>query len=187
VVRLASPRPEALNICVFLSAGDTDERYAQPAREFARIVGAAGHTLVWGGSDTGLMKVLADGVREAGGRLVGVSVDFLRTAARSDADEMVFAKDLAERKARLLALADVVVVMVGGLGTLDEATEVLELRKHHLHDTPLVLLNTDGFYDGLVLQLRRMEDERFLPLPLAELMYVAENGADALAYIEGAP
>jgi uncharacterized protein (TIGR00730 family) len=176
--------PAALNICVFLSSADLDERYTKPAREFAELIGRAGHTLVWGGSDTGLMQVVADGVREAGGRLVGVSVDFLRAFARDDVDELVMAKDLAERKALLLSRADAVVVMVGGLGTLDEATDILELRKHRLHDKPIVLLNTAGFYDGLVLQLRRMEDERFLPLPLAELLFVTEDGAAALTFLE---
>ena len=54
-----------MSICVFLSAADLDERYTQPAREFAAAIGNGGHTLVWGGSDTGLMKVVADGVQEA--------------------------------------------------------------------------------------------------------------------------
>jgi uncharacterized protein (TIGR00730 family) len=175
-----------MNICVFLSAADLDERYTRPAREFAELVGKGGHTLVWGGSDTGLMKVVADGVRESGGRLVGISVGFLRDWARKDADEMVFAEDLAERKALLLARSDAVVVMVGGLGTLDEATEILELRKHGLHNKPVVLLNTAGFYDGLTLQLRRMEEEGFLPVPLAGLVFVADKAVDALAHLEDA-
>ena len=144
-------------------------------REFAELIGKGGHTLVWGGSDTGLMKVLADGVRETGGRLVGISVVFLRAWARTDADEMVIAKDLAERKALMLARSDAVVVMAGGLGTLDEATEILELRKHRLHDKPVVLLNTAGFYDGLALQLRRMETDGFLLVPLDELVFLADR------------
>jgi uncharacterized protein (TIGR00730 family) len=173
-----------MKICVFLSGADLDERYTRPAREFAELIGKGGHTLVWGGSDTGLMKVVADGVRETGGRLVGISVSFLREWARKDADEMVIAEDLAQRKSLLLAGADAVVVMAGGLGTLDEATEILELRKHRLHDKPVVLLNTAGFYDGLILQLRRMDAEGFLPVPLAELVFFAEEGADALAHLE---
>jgi uncharacterized protein (TIGR00730 family) len=173
-----------MKICVFLSAADLDERYTRPAREFAEAIGKGGHTLVWGGSNTGLMKVVADGVQETGGRLVGVSVELFREMARADADEMVFAKDLAERKALLLAASDAVVVMVGGLGTLDEATEILELRKHKLHEKPVVLLNTAGFYDGLTTQLRRMDDDGFLPVPLAELVYFADDGADALAHLE---
>ncbi|QGV78368.1 TIGR00730 family Rossman fold protein [Streptomyces ficellus] len=173
-----------MNICVFLSAADLDERYTVPARQFAELLGKGGHTLVWGGSDTGLMKVVADGVQEAGGRLVGVSVDFLATKARAGADEMVFAKDLAERKARMLAVSDAVVIMVGGTGTLDEATEILELKKHGKHTKPVVLLNAAGFYDGLKEQFRRMEAEGFLPLPLTDLVFFAEDGVAALAYLE---
>ena len=83
---------------------------------------------------------------------------------------MPFAKDLAERKALTLARADAIVVMAGGLGTLDEATEILEQKKHGLHNKPVVLLNTAGFYDGLTIQLRRMEEEGFLPVPLADCL-----------------
>jgi uncharacterized protein (TIGR00730 family) len=173
-----------MRICVFLSAADLDDRYTRPAREFAKLLGKGGHTLVWGGSDVGLMKVVADGVQEAGGRLLGVSVDFLAVKARKRADEMVIAKDLAERKKLLLEKADAVVIMVGGTGTLDEATEILELKKHGHTDKPVVLLNTAGFYDGLKEQFRRMEDEGFLPRPLSDLVFFAEEPVGALAYLE---
>ncbi|MCV7300699.1 TIGR00730 family Rossman fold protein [Mycobacterium barrassiae] len=173
-----------MNVCIFLSAADLDQRYTRPARDFAEGLGRAGHTLVWGGSDTGLMKVVADGVQETGGRLVGISVELLRDKARTNADEMVFASDLAQRKALLLSHSDAVVVMVGGLGTLDEATEILELRKHGLHDKPVVLLNTAGFYDGLVLQLHRMEEEGFLPVPLDDLVFVTDEAARAIDFLE---
>ncbi|MFJ1582815.1 TIGR00730 family Rossman fold protein [Streptomyces sp. NPDC088197] len=172
-----------MNICVFLSAADLDERYTAPAREFAELIGRGGHTLVWGGSDVGLMKVVADGVQESGGRLVGVSVEFLRSKARENADEMVTAVDLAERKAELLRRADAIVIMVGGTGTLDEATEILELKKHGLHAKPVVLLNSAGFYDGLREQLHRMDEEGFLPLPLADLVAFADTGEEAMTYL----
>ncbi|MEV4424457.1 TIGR00730 family Rossman fold protein [Streptomyces sp. NPDC049602] len=173
-----------MNICVFLSAADLDERYTAPAREFAGLLGKAGHTLVWGGSDTGLMRVVADGVEEAGGRLVGVTVDFLAHKARPNTDQMVVAGDLAERKALLLAKSDAIVVMVGGTGTLDEATEILELKKHGKHSKPVVLLNTAGFYDGLKAQFHRMETEGFLPIPLTDLVFFADDGATTLAFLE---
>ncbi|MEU6812247.1 TIGR00730 family Rossman fold protein [Streptomyces sp. NPDC046831] len=173
-----------MNICVFLSAADLDDRYTRPARDFAGLIGKGGHTLVWGGSDSGLMKVVADGVQEAGGRLVGVSVDFLSAKARPGADEMVIARDLAERKKLLLEKADAVVILVGGTGTLDEATEILELKKHGRTDKPVVLLNTAGFWDGLKEQFQRMDAEGFLPRPLAELMCFADEPAEAMAYLE---
>jgi predicted Rossmann-fold nucleotide-binding protein len=156
-----------MRICVFLSAADLDDRYTRPARDFAALLGKGGHTLVWGGSDVGLMKVVADGVQEAGGRLCGVSVDFLAAKARPDADK-----------------ADAVVIMVGGTGTLDEATEILELKKHGHTDKPVVLLNTAGFYDGLKEQFRRMEDEGFLPRPLTDLVFFADEPVGALAFLE---
>ncbi|BBX94682.1 LOG family protein [Mycolicibacterium boenickei] len=157
---------------------------ATPERAFAELLGHGGHTLVWGGSDKGLMKVVADGVQSSGGRLVGISVEFLRSHARDGADEMVITADLAQRKATLLARSDALVVMAGGLGTLDEATEILELRKHRHHDKPVVLLNTAGFYDGLVIQLRRMEQDGFLPVPLDDLVFVTEEPDAAIAYLQ---
>ncbi|TJZ46128.1 TIGR00730 family Rossman fold protein [Streptomyces piniterrae] len=173
-----------MNICVFCSAADLHDRYVTPARRFAELIGKGGYSLVWGGSDSGLMQVMADGVQEAGGRLIGVSVEFLAAKARASADEMIVTKDLAERKAQMLARADAVVIMVGGTGTLDEATEILELRKHGMHTKPVVLLNTAGFYDGLKEQFRRMDAEGFLPLPLTDLVFFAEDEVGALAYLE---
>ncbi|MEW9550552.1 TIGR00730 family Rossman fold protein [Nonomuraea sp. NPDC050783] len=175
-----------MNICVFLSAAELSDTYTRPARRLAELIGKGGHTLVWGGSDVGLMKVVADGVHESGGRLMGVSVTFLVDKVRRGVDDMVVAADLAERKRLLLEKADAVVIMVGGTGTLDEATEILELKKHGHTGLPVVLLNTAGFYDGLKEQFRRMEEEGFLPRPLSELVFFAEEPADAMAYLEEA-
>ncbi|QMU72413.1 TIGR00730 family Rossman fold protein [Streptacidiphilus sp. P02-A3a] len=174
-----------MNITVFCSANDLDERYTAPAREFAKLLGEHGHTLVWGGSHAGLMGQIADEARAAGARLVGVSVELLAHKAYQGADELVTAVDLAARKAELLARADAVVVLVGGLGTLDEVTEAVELKKHKQHRKPVVFLDTDGFYDGLRTQLRRMEREGFLPAALDSLVRFAADGAEVLAYLEG--
>lgn len=175
-----------MNICVFLSAADLDARYSSAAQELGRLIAESGHTLVWGGSDVGLMKVLADAVHTAGGRLVGVSVDFLAAKARplDPPDEMIVSADLAQRKAALLEHSDAIVIMVGGTGTLDEATEVLELRKHAIHTKPTVLLNTAGFYDGLHQQFSRMDAEGFLPIPLAQLCTFVDQPGQALAVLE---
>ncbi|WP_035845940.1 LOG family protein [Kitasatospora azatica] len=175
-----------MNITVFCSAYSLDERYTAPAAEFARLLGAGGHTLVWGGSDAGLMGLLADEVKAAGGKLVGVLVDMLAHKGYEGADELVMTRDLAERKALLLARADAIVVLVGGLGTLDEITEVLELKKHNLHGKPVVVLDTDGFYDGLRAQLARMDAEGFLPRPLAELIAFADTPAEVFAHLAAA-
>lgn len=181
-----------MNICVFCSANDLDEKYTKPAKELARLLAEAGHTLVWGGSDNGLMKVMADGVQEGGGKLVGVSMELFKEYARKNADEMIIAKTLGERKATLLERSDVIIMLVGGLGTLDEATEVLELKKEGNHDKDIIILNTNGFYDGLQTQLERMATEGFLPVKetteikvrsLAQLVKFAKTPQEVMGFI----
>ena len=164
-----------MNICVFCSARHLADKYTGPAKELAKLIAENNHTLVWGGSDSGLMQIMASGVREGGGKLVGVSVKFLHHQTRKDSDEMVIAKDLGERKAMLLKRSDVIVMLVGGTGTLDEATEVIELKKHHFHEKEIIILNTDGFYNGFKLQLETMEKEGLFPCPLAELVLFADT------------
>ncbi len=173
-----------MKICVFLSHKDLAEPYVEATRRLALLLAGRGHTLVWGGCDAGLMRVVADQVSAAGGRLVGVTVPFLEHKTRPGLDELYVAGDLAERKALMLHHADAIVAMAGGLGTLDEVTEVLELKKHGLHDKPVVLLDTDGFFTGLMTQLRRMEDEGFLPLPLDALVYCTRDERAALDHLE---
>jgi uncharacterized protein (TIGR00730 family) len=175
-----------LNIAVLCSAYALDERYAAPARAFARLLGECGHTLVWGGATDALMGVIADEVKEAGGKLIGISVEHLSATRYQGSDEMVVCPTLSERKALLLSRADAVVVLVGGLGTLDEVTEVMELKKHGMFDRPIVFLDPDGFYDGLRTQLNRMEAEGFLPHRVDELAYFTRHAAEALACIKKA-
>ncbi|MGF1427624.1 TIGR00730 family Rossman fold protein [Kitasatospora sp. LaBMicrA B282] len=172
-----------MNITVFCSAYSLDARYTGPAADFARQLGEGGHTLVWGGSNAGLMGLLADTVKAAGGKLVGVMVELLAHKGYPGADELVMTPDLPARKAELLARADAIVVLVGGLGTLDEVTEVLELKKHDLHGKPVVVLDTEGFYTGLRTQLERMDAEGFLPRPLGELITFAETPAEVFAHL----
>ena len=173
-----------MNICVFCSAQTVAGIYTDAAIGFATLIGERGHTLVWGGSDRGMMKTIADASQAAGARIVGVSMELLKEKARQNADQMIIMPTLGERKAGLLARADAVVVLPGGLGTFDEVTEVLELKKQRLHDKPIVFLNTEGFYGGFKLQLERMEKEGFLPQPLAEYLSFADTPEEAMRYIE---
>jgi len=172
-----------MNVCVFCSANDLSPAYTDPAKELAGLLAKAGHTYVWGGSDHGLMGEMASAAQDAGGRIWGVSVEFLKEKVRKNADEMIIAKDLGERKALLLSLADVLVLMVGGIGTLDEVTEILEHKKHGHHNKPVVALNTERFYDGLQLQLKQMEQDGFLTMPLEELVHFADSPQAVMEYI----
>lgn len=178
-----------MNILVFCSAQDVPQNYTAAARELATLIARGGHTLVWGGSNEGTMKEIADAAQVAGGKIIGVSMDFFKHKARPNADEMVVTRDLSERKKVMLEKADAIVVLAGGLGTLDEVSEVLALKRHGDHAKAVVFLNTDGFYDGLKTQIARMEREGFLAskdgdVVAGTLMRFADTPKDAMRYLE---
>jgi len=173
-----------MNICVFCSANDIAEKYAKPSAEFARLLAAHKHTLIWGGSDRGVMKLIASAAQEEGGKIIGISMKLLESHARKNADEMIIAKDLGERKTLMLERADAFVVLPGGIGTLDEITHILELKKHALHKKPVVILNTDDFYGGLKKQLQRMADDGFLTGAVEDYIFFANTPEEAIEYLE---
>src|SRR2546430_2003137 len=152
-----------MNIGVFCSSNHVADKYGAPAKELARLLAEGGHTMIYGGSDYGLMKVMADGMQEhGGGKIVAIIIPRYKAYLRQAVDETVDAPTLGERKRLFLERSEAIIMMVGGLGTLDETTEILELKKQGAHDKPIIILNTGGFYDGLKTQLQRMNDEGFL-------------------------
>src|SRR5260221_3385110 len=104
------------NILVFCSANDLEEKYVTPAGKFAELLPKNGYNLVYGGSDKGIMKLLASTVQEGGGKIIGVSMEILKHKARVGADEMIIAKDLSERQRIMLERCDAVVALPGGIG-----------------------------------------------------------------------
>jgi uncharacterized protein (TIGR00730 family) len=171
-------------IGVFCSSRDVDEKYKKAAKEFANLMAENGYHLVWGGTDKGLMQVVAAGVKEKGGKIYGITLEVFRDYLRKDADEMVVAKSLGERKAAMLDKSDVIVALVGGLGTLDELTDILELKRQKHHNKPIVVLNTDNFYEGLILQFERMEKEGFNKFNLKDEVYFAKTPQEVITHIK---
>jgi uncharacterized protein (TIGR00730 family) len=178
-----------MNVCVFCAASGLPPKYTEPARKFATLLAQNGHNLVWGGSVSGLMGDIADSVQAAGGKIMGVSMEQLKATARPGADSMIIAKDLAERKALMLQHSDAIVALVGGTGTLDELTDVFELRRHGVHNKPIIVLNTANFYDGIKQQFKHMQLEQFLNRmrPLDELIAFVDEPEAVIALLNQAP
>ena len=172
-----------MNICVFCSANDIAPKYAEPAAEFARLLARKKHTLIWGGSDRGVMKIIATAAQEEGGKIIGISMKLLEHHARKNADEMVIAADLSERKNIMQERADAFVVLPGGIGTLDEATELMELKKHGVHNKPIIFLNTADFYSGLKTQMEKMDAEGLLTHKLSEYVSFAATPTEVLNFL----
>lgn len=169
-------------ITVFCSARELSTTYTQPATLLVQKLASSGYNLVWGGSDKGLMKKIADTAQECGREIHGVTIDAFLSVARKNTTSMTTATSLASRKLQMLEMGDIIVVLVGGVGTLDELGDVLELKKQGKHTKPIVL-NTNHFYDGLKMQFEKMQIEGFMHVSLEKMVYFADTPEDALHYL----
>lgn len=142
--------------------------YEPSHRSTAREVGIAlaqqNIGVIYGGTKLGMTGCVADGVLEAGGKLIGVMPDLLLeyTIGHEGVDQMISAKTLAERKDIMLDLCDGVIVLSGGYGTLDELLTMLLRAQMSLHNKPIGLLNINGYYDELLAMFKKMERYGFL-------------------------
>ena len=138
-------------VCVYCgsSAGSGPE-FAEAARALGELLARAGITLVYGGAEVGLMGVLADAALAAGGRVVGVIPRHLfgREIAHRNLTELVEVGSMHERKQRMSELADAFVALPGGLGTLEELTEIATWAQLGMHRKPIATLDIGGYWAG---------------------------------------
>lgn len=177
-----------VKICVFLSSSDAiAPHYVELAIELGKAIGSNGHSLVYGGNRTGLMGKLADAVKDSGGSVFGVVPKKLHDLGRSypRCDELVVSKDLRDRKAIMDEQADAFVALPGGLGTLEEIIEVLNLKYLRYHQKPVIFINHNGFYDSLFACFYQYYREEFTKRAV-EKLYVSLSGVeDVLPYLDG--
>ena len=171
----------AKHLCVYCSSSTKiDPKYYEAGERLGREMVAHGWGLVYGGGNIGLMGVVARSVKEAGGTVVGVIPDFMqvRELAYVEATELVVVATMRERKRIMAERADAFLTLPGGIGTLEEMTEIMSERYLNLTGKPLVLFNQDGFYDDLLKFFERMVAEKFKSAGLAELLAVAATLKD---------
>ncbi len=152
-------------VCVFCASSNRiEQRWLDLARDLGSALAAQGHTLVSGGGRVGMMGTVAQGARSKGARTLGVIPASLifQEAADPLSDELVTTVDMAERKSVMMDKADAFVILPGGLGTLDELFEVWTTGSLALHDKPVVLLDVDGFYTGLLDWVRGLVGSGFV-------------------------
>lgn len=152
-------------IAVFCGASKGgDARWAELAAEVGRSIAGRGLGIVYGGGHVGLMGIVADAAMKAGGEVIGVIPRFMQKAelAHQGVTELILVDTMHQRKQRMHELSDAVIALPGGFGTMDELFELLTWRQIGLHDQPIGLLNTHGFYDPLLAQMAVMRKEGFL-------------------------
>jgi uncharacterized protein (TIGR00730 family) len=134
-------------------------------------------SLIYGGTQTGLMGVVAGATLQSGGNVVGIIYQDLHDRGQSHPglSHLEIAQDRRQRRMRMIELADAFIVLPGGLGTLEELFEVVTLTQLGDHNKPCGILNIEGFYDSLSLQLNRAVAEGFMKHEHRDMILIKSN------------
>mgnify|MGYP000912105271 FL=1 len=175
-----------MNITVYLGANKgNDDSLERAAKELGQWIGDSGHALVYGGSKTGLMGILAEGAVESGGKVTGVEPEmFIQSEVQYDGvTELIVTKDFPNRKRKMIELGDAFIAFPGGTGTLEEIAEVMSQIALQQLDAPCILYNLNGYYDGLKALLFHMIEMGLSTEERQKQIYFAENLADIKAIL----
>ncbi|MBE2184336.1 MAG: TIGR00730 family Rossman fold protein [Anaerolineae bacterium] len=176
-----------MNICVYCSASPRiDPAFFKVARQLGETIASRGDTLVYGGASIGLMGEIARAVQEHGGRVIGIIPQALvdREVTYRSADELIVVANMRDRKAMMEDRADAFIALPGGIGTLDEVFEIMNLRALSMVMHPLVLLNQNDFYTPVIDILMRMQEANFLRNEIKNIIHLADSVSDAFTYID---
>lgn len=174
-------------VCVFCASSSTLEpRWLSLADRTGRELAARGHTLVSGGGRVGMMGAVAAGARTGGAHTIGVIPQSLvdLEVADTGSGELIVTEDMGSRKNVMIAKADAFITLPGGLGTLDELFEVWTTATLDLHRKPIVLIDPDGFYTGLLSWLGALAETQFVRRAALELVTVVATVPAAFDVVE---
>ena len=176
------------NVCVFASSSNNlDEKFYVEAQLLGELLGNAGMSIVYGGSRLGLMYACAGAVKQNGGRIIGVMPERLYAMGvgnPQDCDEFIITEGMRERKAKMDEVSDAVIALAGGFGTLEEISEMIVQKQLGYNKKPIILLNTNGFYNGLVDFFESIISNNFAKSDVRSLYYIASSPNDAVRYLQ---
>lgn len=176
-----------MNITVYLGSTEgKNPAFKQAVAELGNWIGTSGNSLVYGGSKTGLMGVLAKSVLDAGGAVTGVETQFFVDAnvQYEGLSELIVMRDMAERKTKMIELGDAFIAFPGGTGTLEEITEIMSKLSLDQLDAPCILYNLNGYYNGLKELLENMIRMGLSSEEKQRGVYFAENLKDIRRILE---
>ena len=168
------------------SSAGSDGTLMEQATLLGQTLAKQNIQVVYGGSNVGLMRAVADGALNAGGTVIGVLPDFLRAkeVAHLGLTELIVVESMHERKMKMNELCDGVIALPGGFGTLEELFEMLTWAQLGLHKKPIAILNTNGFYDALLVLLNNMVDNGFLKAVNNEMLLVSSDIEDLICQMK---
>lgn len=176
-----------MNIAVYCgSVYGNDPEYAVIARRIGEWIGAHGHTLVYGGSNTGLMGEVANAVMRSGGEAVGVLPDvrLIHERKHPSISKYYYEKTMSGRKDRMIELSDAYIALPGGFGTLDEFSDILCLNRLQVIHKPIVLVNAHNFYDPIRQFVLNIIDSGFVGSEEMDMLLVSDDVEEIAEFIE---
>ncbi|MDT8450434.1 MAG: TIGR00730 family Rossman fold protein [Wenzhouxiangellaceae bacterium] len=160
--------------------------YYDVATRLGTALARAGHEIVYGGGGTGLMGALADGAIEAGGRIHGVIPEFLMDLEKGHPNltSLEVVPDMRVRKQRMLERSRAVVTLPGGCGTFEEVFEAMTLKRLGQYFGPIILVNSNGYYDLLLEFLRHSVKQKFMSQAHLDLWHTVGVPEDVPGAVE---
>ena len=156
-----------MNICVYGAASTKiDEKYVKAVEALGRRMAERGHNLVFGAGGSGLMGAAARGVHEAGGKVTGVIPTFFLEknveVVYPECDEVIYTRDMRDRKEKMEELSDAFITVPGGIGTFEEFFEILTAKQLERHTKPIALFDIDGYYDNFQKMMEHSMSTKFI-------------------------
>ena len=176
-----------MNICVYgASSNEIDKEYIVKGEELGRVLSKAGHKIVYGGGTGGLMGAVSRGALDEGGYVLGVAPSFFKEMGvlQQKCTEFIFTETMRERKQIMEDRSDAFIVTPGGIGTFEEFFEILTLKQLSRHTKPIVLFNTNGYYDFVDEIISSSVKKNFINEKCLGLYKVLDNPEDILKYLE---
>ena len=180
---MTPPKHSRRRVAVYCGSADgTHPAYLAEARSLGAAIAASGLAMVYGGANIGLMGVVADAALAGGAEVIGVLPEVLagKEIAHTGLTRLELVPTMHERKALMAELAHAFLVLPGGYGTLDELMEAVTWLQLGLHDKPVILINTAGYWDGLLAFLDSAVAAGFVKQKNRELLRVAATAAEAV-------
>ncbi|SKA40504.1 hypothetical protein SAMN04488128_105203 [Chitinophaga eiseniae] len=175
------------NIVVFCgSSAGQEPVYMEQAFQLGAALAQRNTGLVYGGAKVGLMGAVADGALQAGGKVTGVLPHFLqqKELAHNGLTDLILVDTMHERKTKMNELADGVIALPGGFGTMEELFEMLTWGQLGLHQKPIGMLNVNGFYDALHQLSQTMTEKGFLSAANRDMLLYSDRIDDLLIKME---
>ncbi|MGD0683080.1 MAG: TIGR00730 family Rossman fold protein [Terracidiphilus sp.] len=185
---MTSSKHPLRRVAVFCgSANGNNPAFVAEARALGAAIAAAGLGLVYGGASAGLMGTIADAALAGGTEVIGVlpAVLMRKEIAHPRLTRLEMVETMHQRKARQVELADAFLVLPGGYGTMDEMIEVVTWAQLGMHTKPCILINTAGYWDGLLAFLDTAVAAGFVKAKNRGLVQVAANAQEAVKMVLG--